>query len=356
MSNPFNPTFGDVPKIFLDEDSRVDDLLTTIKESNFARSFFITGVRGSGKTVFLNAVGHKLDHDENCYHVILLNQGNLVANLTKKLINLTSSSIQKVMDQVDSVSLHGVNIDLNKDSVPNDDILRHLLSKIKQRHKYVVVSIDEITNSEAVRRFAQVFNELKGEDLPIFVLMTGLPDLILNIQTEKKLTFLLRSEKIHTLPLKNADIINSYHEIFNCSLEVANKMAKMTAGYAYAFQLLGFLLYEKVSDRIPTMTDLQKVETSYQLQLFDNAYQKIFVDLSDNDREYLLKVQNEGSFDKILTSWQKNKVYVAQYRRRAIERDLIKPVGHGLVRFTLPYFDEYLKQVQNPDSAYYFGY
>ena len=41
------------PKIFLDTDTRINDLISKIKTSDFARSFFITGVRGSGKTVFL---------------------------------------------------------------------------------------------------------------------------------------------------------------------------------------------------------------------------------------------------------------------------------------------------------------
>ena len=52
----------------------------------------------------------------------------------------------------------------------------------------------------------------------------------------------------------------------------------------------------------------------------------------------------------------KDKVFVAQYRRRAIERKLIISAGYGLVQYTLPYFDEYLKQTEYPDSAYYWGY
>ena len=46
--NPFNPTFSDVPDIFLDRQKQVDDLIQTIKESTFARSFFVTGIRSSG--------------------------------------------------------------------------------------------------------------------------------------------------------------------------------------------------------------------------------------------------------------------------------------------------------------------
>ncbi len=356
MNNPFNPTFGDVPQIFLDTDSRINDLIKTIKNSSFARSFFITGVRGSGKTVFLNAVGQTLDKDKSCIRINLLNNDNLVESFTKKLLHATTSNLKKVVKSVSSISVKGLNIDLSSDSLEYDEALKEMLIHLKKQNKYVVVTIDEISNSEAVRKFAQVSNELKGEKLPLFVLMTGLPDLVLNLQTEKNLTFLLRSEKIHTLPLKPADVIASYQKIFKCSLELANKMAQMVGGYAYGFQLLGFLLFNEVNVKVPTFADLENITLQYKLQLFDNAYQKIFDDLSENDRKYLLFVKDGGKLEEIVQKWGKSRVYVAQYRRRAIERDLVKPVGHGIVNFTLPYFADYLNQVQDPNSVYYLGY
>lgn len=41
MNNPFNPTFGDIPKIFLDTDTRINDLISKIKTSDFARSLLL---------------------------------------------------------------------------------------------------------------------------------------------------------------------------------------------------------------------------------------------------------------------------------------------------------------------------
>lgn len=356
MKNPFNPTFGDVPKIFLDTESRVNDLIKTIQESDFARSFFITGVRGSGKTVFLNAVAHKLREDPNCYHVNVLNQDNLVLSLTKKLLATTETPLQKIIDSISSVNLKGLNFDLSDPNSEYDVVLEKILDRVKKQHKYVVVTIDEITNTESVRRFAQVFNELKGEEYPIFVLMTGLPDLILDIQNESKLTFLLRSEKIYTLPLKNADIISSYLNVFHCSLSIASQMSKMTKGYSYAFQLLGFLLFNKMESKVPTQKDLDQIKIEYQLNLFDNAYQKIFNELSDWDRKYLIAIADNKKLQDVTKVLNRNKVFVAQYRRRAIERRLIIPAGYGMVKYTLPYFDEYIRQVQDPNSPYYFGY
>lgn len=133
-------------------------------------------------------------------------------------------------------------------------------------------------------------------------------------------------------------------------------MAKMTGGYAFAFQLLGFLLFDQLNGKILESADLDKVSIPFQLQLFDNAYQKIFIDLSEWDRKYLLAVRGDKRLRDVVKILGKDKVFVAQYRRRAIERKLIISAGYGLVQYTLPYFDEYLKQTKDPDSAYYWGY
>ncbi len=46
---------------------------------------------------------------------------------------------------------------------------------------------------------------------------------------------------------------------------------------------------------------------------------------------------------------------MAQYRRRALERNLIVPAKLGYVKFTLPYFEAYLNETKNIDSIFYLG-
>lgn len=95
----------------------------------------------------------------------------------------------------------------------------------KKNSHYVLVVIDEVDNSQPIRSFAQIFNELKRHGFPIFVLMTGLPDLI----------------------------------------------------------------------------------------------------------------------------------YVSQYRRRAIARHLVQPGSYGHVQYILPFFNEFIRATQDPDSIYFYG-
>ena len=157
-------------------------------------------------------------------------------------------------------------------------------------------------------------------------------------------------------PLQKAEMISTYAQVFNCSTQLASKLAQATAGYSYAFQLLGYLLFEHCQGKTPTIHDYQAVFPQYQLYLFDNAYQKIFASLSEMDRRYLIAIQGNQKLQTVCEIMGKDKIYVSQYRRRAIERGLVLPSGRGFVKYTLPCFDQYVSEVQNPDSAYYLGY
>ena len=96
-------------------------------------------------------MAHKLRDDSNCYHVNVLNQDNLVLSLTKKLLAITETPLQKIIDSISSVNLKGLNFDLSDPNSEYDVILEKILDR--------------------VRRLAQVFNELKGENYPIFILL-----------------------------------------------------------------------------------------------------------------------------------------------------------------------------------------
>ncbi|WEV39949.1 ATP-binding protein [Lactobacillus sp. ESL0681] len=355
MINPFNPTFGDVPNIFLDKNKQVRELVSLIKQSQFARSFFITGVRGSGKTAFLTQLAKKFQQDDQCYYIDLLNRDGILTSLAHKLDHQVHSQTNRAFRNINSFSFGSVSISREVEIPEVDEILDDLLKTVTQQGKYVVVTIDEVTNSKAIQNFAQVFSSLKRAGYPLYVIMTGLPDIVLDIQNESKLTFLLRSEKLVMSELRVTEMITTYQKELTCSLAVAEKMAQITKGYSYAFQLLGWLCFEKHNSNF-TAAELRLIIPQYQLQLFENAYQKIFMGLSENDRQYLLSVNDHQKFNDVVAKMHKSKGYVSQYRRRALERQLITVAGHGYVDYTLPYFGEYLKQTQNPDSVFYLGY
>lgn len=111
------------------------------------------------------------------------------------------------------------------------------------------------------------------EDLPIFLLMTGLLVNVDSLQNEKSLTFLYRAPKARLEPLGIRSIALNYERTFHIEHREALSMAHLTAGYSFAFQLLGSIAWEHHG-----LTD--EALDVYRSQLFELSYDKIWNELS----------------------------------------------------------------------------
>lgn len=222
MPNPFNPTFGDVPRLFLEKDGResAEGLAQLITQSDFSRSFFITGVRGSGKTVFMTRTSEILAQNEDFICIDLLNRENILDNLVNQLYHEAKSKVAKALDSIESIGISNFSVTKHKDEMVVEVALDRLMTEIQKAHKKVLITIDEVNDSPEIQSFAQIFSSLKRKKYPIFVLMTGLPDLVLDIQNNTKLTFLLRSEKIEMEPLDNLSVLKNYQQVFQADQAV----------------------------------------------------------------------------------------------------------------------------------------
>lgn len=352
--NPFNPTFGNVPPLFLDKEKVTKELIAEIKEG-YPQPFFITGVRGSGKTSFLTHISQILEKDPDCYCIDLINEKDILAKLVYKLYRMQHKKIQKIISDITSLSFGGITISKEKKDSDIEEILCGLMNSVQQQGKYVVIMIDEVDDSAAIQKFAQQYNNLKRKDFPVYVVMTGLPDLVLDLQNNSRLTFLLRSRKITMQPLANKDMERAYQDVFGGNFEVAHKMAKLTKGYSYGFQLLGDIYYRhlKYNDLQPNLETLDAILEEYQITLFNNAYQKIYAGISKGDREYLTAVLNHPKISETAKVLGKSINYVSQYRKRMIDRKIVQSSTYGEVGYTLPLFDEFIKQTQDPNSEFY---
>ena len=202
QTNPFNPTFGDVPQVLVNKHQvPAQDLAQLIESSNYPRAIFITGVRGSGKTVLLTKTEKELARQPKCCVIDLLNNETLIEDLKQQLAQAAANPVEKGLAKLSSLSAAGTTLEFQAPGASDQVVICQLLEKIKQQGKYVVVVIDEVDNSPVIREFAQLFSAMKRLDLPLFALMTGLPDLVLDVQTADRLTFLLRADKVALSPL-----------------------------------------------------------------------------------------------------------------------------------------------------------
>lgn len=365
LMNPFNPSFGKVPEIFLGRSGILKKIVQGLENYNSPyQTTMIYGVRGVGKTSLLTDVAHTMKKKENWIVVNLIPNVNLMSNLMESIYQQATSEVKKILDRIDGVKLsafkEAVGIEFHKSSYKftTQVMLESVLKKLKAQGIHLLVTIDEAASTEEIKNFAALYQVMIREEYWISLIMTGLPEQISELQNDKVLTFLLRSKKIKLDPLKAMDIKYRYKRVFTqanrkLSDDLATKMTLLTNGYAYAFQLLGYLVWESENSVITEET-LKSILDEYKEELYSNVYSKIYTELSSMDRKFIdamIKFISEKQDNRgrqipiayIEKELGKPHNYVVNYRHRLLEDQVIEAPQRGSVQFTLPFFKEFVE-------------
>lgn len=191
-----------------------------------------------------------------------------------------------------------------------------------------------------MKQFILSFQMFIRNGYPIVLLATGLYENISSLENEKNVTFLIRSPKIYLSPLNINEIAASYETTLSLSRENALKCAKLTKGYAFAFQLLGYILYEQKAKAITP-----KVLSAFDSYLSEYVYTKIWSTLSSVEQKIISNIKsNSGiSVSEILKRCDMKKEYFSRYRERLIKKGILYSPTHGKLIFALPRFKEFIE-------------
>jgi len=125
-------------------------------------------------------------------------------------------------------------------------------------------------------------------------------------------------------------------------------MAEGTGGYPFLIQLVGartWRLHPNVAEI--SFDDAQLGVTHALRRLGSLVHEPALADTSAIDRSFLLAMAQDDGPSKMADIQRRLGVdvgYASQYRLRLIAAELIEPVRHGYVDFTLPYLREYLRE------------
>ncbi len=151
----------------------------------------------------------------------------------------------------------------------------------------ILVTIDDVTKSKDVISFACAFQDLVGRRMQLYLLMTGLYENIYNLQRDKRCSFLMRAEKVNIGPLSLIGMKNQYMQTFRCSEKEAFKMAAFTKGYSYAFQALGYIMWDKDCS-------LEEAIPAFDEKMAGYCYEKVWDDLSEKEKEIISLLAENG--------------------------------------------------------------
>lgn len=360
--NPFMPSFGRYPKILLDQQANINDYLGRLLGGDAKyQTSLVYGARGTGKTVFLLNVQQTLRQFDNWIFIRLNNgQGNLLFQLLHALQLAAGISLSELFEKLQGINVMENGITL-RSLVESKEIDYHyylakLLERLNGKGKSVLIGIDEIAINDDIRAFATEYQTLIGEDYPLALLMTGLPSRISEVQNDKAMTFLLRSHRIHLPSLDEISVADTFMKAFKQGkrqIEVAevNSLASAVFGYAYAFQTVGYYAWRySEDDLIIDQQVVNKAIKATKMDLFKNAYERMYNDISKTDRMFLKTMattpQSEVSIQWIAGKLNKPKNYISVYRARLLEDQLIKVPQRGYVQFNLPFFSDFILEYE----------
>ena len=320
MNNPFTISFGKAPLQYISRFAQTNEI-----EENFSAEipsnqiYMITGVRGAGKTVMMTTIAGKFAGNDDWIVVELNPARDILNGLAGKLYGIPEMHKLFLKAKLD-FSAFGLGVSI-EGATPTTDIeaaLELMLEHIKKSGKRLLITIDEAVNNENVKVFASSFQIFMRHEYPIFLLMTGVYENIYNLQNDKSLTFLYRAPKIVLEPLNITAIKHSYMKVFDISEEEAERMARLTKGYSFAFQVLGYLYWKNAKRQI----DL--ILPEYDQYLDEYVYSKIWSELSEGDKKVLYEISISGETqvkmlrEKLSMSSEAFSVYRDRLKRKGI--------------------------------------
>jgi hypothetical protein len=160
---------------------------------------------------------------------------------------------------------------------------------------------------------------------------------IRKLQDEKTLTFLHRAPRIDLRPLNIGIIANNYRRNLGLGGDEALRMARMTKGYSFAFQVFGYFAWQSGSFNESALDECKQYLDEY-------AYEKIWSELSAGDK-LVARAIAEAPTSKVKDVRQIAGMDTNQfnpYRSRLIRKGIVDGSTYGHVSFTLPLFDRYV--------------
>lgn len=367
MSNPFTPSFGVTPPLLVGRDDALDDFRIALDggPGDPGRAILLTGVRGAGKTVLLNAFEDEA-HRRGWLVISETARPGVVPEMTATRLPelLASATGDTTMSTVTGVNLTAAGFGggvtrQRQDRYPVTPSLRSQLTQLADiqggQGAGVLLSLDEVHReaTEDLRAIAQTVQHLFREGRQLAFAAAGLPSAVEDVLNDAVVTFLRRAERFTlgsvsaqevALGLR-APIEDSGREVTDEAIATA---IAGTQGYPFLVQLVGYHMWaaDPGSETIDAGQARVGVERAVR-RVGRLVHEPALGGLSAVDRSFLAAMSLDDEPSRMAGIAQRLGVtgtYASQYRLRLISAELIVPAGHGRVSFALPYLRDYLRE------------
>ncbi|AWR16505.1 hypothetical protein B11Q_01835 [Corynebacterium diphtheriae] len=372
VSNPFRATLGSTPPYLAGRRHEIEDFAEALDDGPGAheRISLITGLRGVGKTVLLNAFEEEArarswwvisetataGFTERIIDALFRKASEILHTHRRKLSGITLPSIGGI--QFSDILEHQPKITLRS-------VLTEILSwqeeidrKLGQDSVGLLITLDELHyhRREEVIDFGATIQHLVREDLNISVAMAGIPQsikpLLASEEGKNPVTFLRRANRIDLGLIDNNEGRKALAEPvekvgFTWESDALTDAAEACGGYPFMIQLIGQQCFKRKRSNFITVDSVAEAAVVAKRKLGQLVHEPALADLSEVDRTFLVAMAADDAPSTMSDIAQRlgvNSQYAGNYRRRLIDAEIITSSGYGQVDFELPYMREYLRE------------
>ena len=337
--NPFNVLFGVEPKAIISRDMEIREIYDSfLGENSNSQAYIISGARGSGKTVAMKYVSDNFKKMDQWIVIELNPDVDMLEQLASKLID--EGKLKKLFLKAEfnfSFKGFGFSISGSEPILNISTLLKRELEYLSKKKYKILITIDEVSNTDFMGVFAHEYQLLLRNGFPVFLLMTGLYKNIVTLSRQKNLTFLIRTPRIYLGELNKRSITNSYMNVFNVEEKNAIKLTKFTNGYAFAYQLLGNILFTSGKKEVDKFV-LQKYDEALQ----ERSYNFVFDELSDKEKEIVMAAVDNPENKHLQETLKISSNQLSNYKKSLFLKSIIESDYRNKISFVLPRFKEYL--------------
>lgn len=359
MRNPFKPTAGARPPLLVGRAGALDSFLEGLSDGPGAPGLLtiFTGPRGVGKTVMLTAAE---DAAREAGWVVI--SETATTGLMPRVQETMRGALEELGDgppgrRLTAVTAAGFGLTT---ALPPErqiawrELATNLLTILATKETGLLITVDEIhaVDRRELAELASIVQHLIREDLPIALVMAGIPKAVSDLLNEDVSTFLRRADRIDLRDVPIRDVREALAHTFEetsvqISAEQLDGAAEATGGYPFLIQLVGYHVWRRAVDGVVTDESLAAGVDAARRRLGATVLQAALADLSHVDRTFLLKMAEDDGPSRlgdVAARLGESTKYAGVYRRRLLDAGVVVDAGRGLLDFAVPHLRLYLRE------------
>lgn len=384
IKNPFSPGAGSPPPELAGRDTVLEQariLLGRVKSKRSEKSLLLTGLRGVGKTVLLNAI-EQIARDQDYRTILVEAHGGkslavlLAPHLRRLLFDLdriagagdkARRGIAVLKSFVSAIKLKvgdfdiGIDIEPESGSADSGDLEVDLPSLFvavaeaaQERNTAVAIFIDEIQyfNANELSALIMAMHKMQQRQLPLVLIGAGLP--ILPALAGESKSYAERLFNFPDIgPLAEPDAIKALQDPVQDAGEsfdndALHQIFYLTKGYPYFLQEWGYQSWNQALVSPIGLKVIQETSELVSKRLDDNFFRVRFDRLTPREKTFLrgMAELGEGPYrtgDIAETLGTKINI-LGPVRASLIKKGMVYSPSHGDMAFTVPLFNEFMRR------------